>query len=136
VNRVFVDSSGFFALRTPDDPFHQHARQLFARANAERWQLLTTNFVVAETYALLLNRLLDGRRKAIEFLDMVSGDKYRIERVRAGDEARAIVLVRTHNDKTYSFCDALSFVVMERLRVKQVIAFDRHFHQYGRFKIL
>jgi predicted nucleic acid-binding protein len=67
---------------------------------------------------------------------MVLRDDYRIERVRAADETRAIALVRAHDDKTYSLCDAQSFVVMERLRIKEAIAFDRHFQQYGRFKIL
>jgi predicted nucleic acid-binding protein len=30
-------------------------------------------------------------------------------------------------DKGYSFCDAMSFVVMERPGVTFAIAFDRHF---------
>jgi uncharacterized protein len=51
-------------------------------------------------------------------------------------EKRAIALVRAHEDKAYSLCDALSFVVMERLRINQAIAFDRHFREYGRITIL
>jgi len=39
-------------------------------------------------------------------------------------------------DKDYSLCDALSFVVMERLGISEAIAFDRHFREYGRFTIL
>jgi len=41
-----------------------------------------------------------------------------------------------HTDKSYSLCDALSFVVMERLGVTEAISFDRHFREYGRFTIL
>jgi predicted nucleic acid-binding protein len=52
------------------------------------------------------------------------------------DEARAIAILRDHQDKAYSFCDALSFAVMERLGVTEVIAFDRHFREYGRLTIL
>ena len=52
------------------------------------------------------------------------------------DFARAISVLRDHQDKTYSFCDALSFVVMERLGVTEAIAFDRHFREYGRLTIL
>jgi predicted nucleic acid-binding protein len=37
---------------------------------------------------------------------------------------------------SYSFCDALSFVVMERLNIPEAIAFDRHFAEYGRFALL
>ena len=39
-------------------------------------------------------------------------------------------------DKMYALCDALSFVVMERLRIKEAIAFDRHFREYGRLTVL
>jgi predicted nucleic acid-binding protein len=45
-------------------------------------------------------------------------------------------LVREHQDKAYSLCDALSFVVMERLGIYEAIAFDRHFREYGRFALL
>jgi len=44
--------------------------------------------------------------------------------------------LRAHEDKSYSLCDALSFVVMERLRIREAIAFDQHFRAYGRFTIL
>jgi uncharacterized protein len=56
--------------------------------------------------------------------------------VRESDEESAIGLVRRHADKGYSLCDAMSFVVMERLGITEAIAFDRHFVEYGRFTIL
>ena len=52
------------------------------------------------------------------------------------DEALAISILREHQDKTYSFCDALSFMVMERLGVTEAMAFDRHFREYGKLTIL
>ncbi len=55
MNRVFVDTSGFFALLVPEDRHHAQARALYLRANAEQWSLATTNLVVVETYALLGN---------------------------------------------------------------------------------
>ena len=33
-------------------------------------------------------------------------------------------------------CDALSFIVMKRLRITDAIGFDRHVRQYGRFNLL
>jgi predicted nucleic acid-binding protein len=136
VKRVFVDSSGFFALLVQEDQFHEHARTLFQQAHTQRWRLVTTNVVVIEAYALFLIRSRGGRQDAIRFLDMITVDKYQVERIRKGDEERAIALVRDHQDKTYSLCDALSFTVMERLRIREAIAFDRHFRSYGRFTIL
>ena len=117
MKRVFVDSGGFFALLAAEDRLHDHARSLFSRANTERWRLVTTNAVVVETYSLLLVRSRGDRRSALAFLDMVSDDAYHVERVRKRDDERAIALLRAHEDKSYSLCDALSFVVMERLRI-------------------
>jgi len=136
VKSVFVDSSGFFALLVQEDQFHEHAHALFQQANTERWRLVTTNVVVIEAYALFLIRSHSRRRDAIKFLDMIAADKYRIERIRKADEDRAIALVHAHEDKAYSLCDALSFIVMERLQIREAIAFDRHFRSYGRFTIL
>ena len=38
--------------------------------------------------------------------------------------------------RCYSLCDALSFVIMERLDIADAIAFDRHFREYGGLTIL
>jgi len=97
---------------------------------------VTTNAVVVETYSLILVRSRTGRAGAISFLDMISADSFRVERIRRSDEIRAIRLLQQYADKDYSLCDALSFVVMERLDLHEAIAFDRHFHEYGRFVIL
>lgn len=136
MTRVFVDTGAFFALLVADDRSHARARALFEQATRERWRLVTTNAVVNETYALLLVRARDGRTRAISFLDGLAGSDVRVERIRAADEARAFELVRRHRDKSYSLCDAQSFVVMERLGLANAISFDRHFRDYGRFAVL
>jgi len=72
----------------------------------------------------------------LKFLDAVQGDAYDVVRVSRDDEAKAIELIIAHRDKMYSLCDALSFVVMERLRISEAIAFDQDFRSYGRFAVL
>lgn len=136
MKRVFVDTGGFLGLLVADDTSHARARELFAQANTERWRLVTTNAVVFETYSVLLVRSRDKRRAAMTFLDLVATGQCRIERVRRVDEERAVSTLRSHEDKTYSFCDALSFAVMERLSIHDAISFDRHFREYGRLTVL
>jgi hypothetical protein len=137
VKRVFVDSGGFFALLICEDAHHARARELFAQAKADGWELVTTNVVVIETYALLLNRSVQGRALAVRFLDWLDRvESTRRERITEEDEGKAVALVRDHDDKTYSLCDALSFTVMERLGIREAIAFDSDFRSYGRFTIL
>jgi predicted nucleic acid-binding protein len=91
---------------------------------------LLTNFIVAETHALLLNRLnADIARR------WVLDNAWPIERAREDDEARARVILRQYSDKTFSYTDATSFAIMERLGVKAAFAFDPHFRQHG-FQVL
>lgn len=136
MKRVFLDTGAFFAVLIPEDLHHERARALFTQAGEEGWQLVTTNMVVIETYVFLLNRARGGRPSALAFLDAIERDEYQIERVDESEEAAAFALVRAHEDKTYSLCDAMSFVVMERLNITEAIAFDRHFAEYGRFALL
>jgi predicted nucleic acid-binding protein len=136
VRRVFVDTSAFFALAVGKDGNHVRSRELFTQAERERWRLITTNAIIFETHALLLNCSRPGRETALNFLAAVDTDSYRVVRVRRTDEAKALTLLRAHADKLYSLCDAVSFVVMERLRIREAIAFDHDFRSYGRFAIL
>jgi uncharacterized protein len=138
LKRVFVDTGGFVALLVAEDRMHERAALLFETASHEHWTLVTTNMVLVETYSVLLARARDGRRSALAFIDAIeaSPDGITVERVRLEDEANAIALLRAHTDKSYSLCDALSFVVMERLGIADALAFDRHFREYGRFTVL
>jgi predicted nucleic acid-binding protein len=93
---------------------HGRADELFGLAQREAWRLVTTNAVVFETHALLLHRSRSGRETALRFLDAVQADTYDVVRVRKNDEEKAIAMIRAHEDKLYSLCGALSFVVMKR----------------------
>ena len=54
---VFADTSGFYAALDGTDPFHAEAARCFRQAKAENWRVVTTNYVVHETWALVQNRL-------------------------------------------------------------------------------
>jgi len=134
MRRVFVDTGGFYAALNRKDASHLIARRLFNRARRERWFLFTANFVVAETHALILTRV--GRESAEQFLRSVYAGRTNIIRAEEGDEQRARSIIELYADKDFSYCDAISFAVMERLDITEVIAFDEHFRQYGTFTTL
>ena len=134
MKRVFVDTGGFYSFTDADDEFHEKSCTLFEKAAAESWRLTTTNYVVAETHALILSRL--GRKIALGYLQGIFTGSTLVERVTKQDENDALQLLIAHRDKDYSFCDVTSFLIMERLKVFEVIAFDDHFRQYGKFIIL
>lgn len=127
--QVFIDSSAFFALATPRDRHHGEAIVIQRRLIAEHWQAFTTNLIVGETYTLLLARL--GR--TIAYRDIEAIRRSRVTRlvVSSVDENRAWEIIRHYQDKAFSFVDATSFAVMERLRITTAFSFDRDFDQYG-----
>ncbi len=136
MRRVFVDTSAFFAHLVAEDRHHSQARALFERAARESWTLVTTNAVVSETYTLIRVRARNGREVAVAFLDDIRDGLCAVERVGPIDEARAMDLLRQFGDKSYSFCDALSFMVMERLGLTDALAFDEDFRSYGKIVLL
>jgi predicted nucleic acid-binding protein len=126
---TFVDSSAFFALATRRDVNHEAARTIQNRLIGERWRLFTTNFVVAETHALVLNRV--NRALAFRMLQEIDRSATTtIVRVSPADEVRARTIIEQYQDKDFSLTDATSFAVMERLGLTTAFAFDRNFTQY------
>lgn len=72
-----------------------------------------------------------GGDHAFPFLTGLEAGNTVIVRVRASDEQRAKQVLHKYGDKEFSLVDALSFAVMERLRIPVAFVFDRHFTQYG-----
>ena len=54
-----------------------------------------------------------------------------VVRVSVADERRAWEIIGRYSDKNFSFTDATSFAVMERLHIQHVFTLDRDFVQYG-----
>ncbi len=112
---------------------HVEAVAIQRRMVAERMELFTTNYLVAETHSLALTRA--GRYRAVELLDhidrMAAQGRLAVIRIEAEDERRAREIVRQYDDKDFSLIDASSFAVMERLSIPNAFSFDRHFQQFG-----
>lgn len=52
------------------------------------------------------------------------------------DEKQGWELFASRKDKSYSFTDCTSFVVMKRLKITKCLALDSHFKQEGFEKVL
>ncbi len=48
----------------------------------------------------------------------------------------AMALLQARPDKTYSLCDAVSFVLMRKRKISEALATDHHFEQEGFQKLL
>lgn len=127
--RAFVDSSGYYAVIDRDDDAHADVMRELARLEREHWRLVTSNYVIAETHALVLNRV--GRTPALTFLRSFATRRTEVIRIDEDDERNARAIIERYTDKRFSLTDATSFAVMERLGIAYAFTFDSDFVQYG-----
>jgi predicted nucleic acid-binding protein len=126
VARILVDTSAVYALLDRGDDWHNAARDSLERLKNTRSEPFLTNFIVAECHALTLARLGAGLARSWLLTNV-----WAVERVTLDDEVSAKEIIRKYTDKTFSYTDATSFAVMERLGLRTALAFDPHFRQYG-----
>ncbi len=131
MSHVFVDTGAFFAALDAHDVRHTEAVTLLTSLRVRHLRLITTHDVVSETVTLLRARLTDGVKVALAFLDARDAGEFDVVYPDEIDRDRAEAILRAHRDKTYSYCDATSFAVMERFRIREALTFDKHFAQFG-----
>jgi predicted nucleic acid-binding protein len=127
---VFVDTGAWFGVVHPRDPDHR-ACVLALKETVQRGsKTVTTNLVLAETHALLLNRV--NRFVALRFLQRVRVPRLLV--VDSHDElehrARTDWIERFH-DQAFSLADAVSFAVMAERGIEEALTLDRHFRTAG-----
>ncbi|MGB9920096.1 MAG: type II toxin-antitoxin system VapC family toxin [Moorellales bacterium] len=127
---IMVDTSAWYAICDRTDKNHPRASDFFARV-AETEALATTDFILAETRALLNARL--GRTAAITFWQTLREADVPVFCIRESDLEAAWRILQSFRDQTFSLTDCTTFAVMERLRLERVFTFDRHFaiYRYG-----
>lgn len=127
---VFVDTSAFVALRNESEAEHEPAREALSGLIAEGAKLFTSNYVFAETYTALLVRV--GREEAVEWgRRFRAGEAIELVRVEPEVEERAWEILESHDDKRWSYVDAVSFALIERDGGGEAFAFDADFVQRG-----
>ena len=128
---VLIDTGAFYAMADSKEPNHMIATRTFEHITSTGARLFTTDFIMAESHALILTRL---RRvdKGLTFLNDIFTSRYTtIVRVTSADQTRALSLVNRYTDKLFSFTDATSFIIMERMNITHGFTFDSNFRQYG-----
>ncbi len=128
---VFVDTSALVALAHPADNNNLRAKAILnGLLIPGRYRPHTTMFVLAETQALVLRRTRQPPFAASYVARLYRGE-LTIIRVAEADEAAALGILTRYQDKFFSFTDAISFAVMERLGIRRVFSYDSDFDQYG-----
>ena len=127
VERIFVDTSAIYAYINAKDPDHDRIKGFL---NGFEGDLLTSNFVFDEIITLVLSRM--GHDQAVLTGQvLLNPNIFIMIRVGLSDERSAWELFVNRQDKTYSFTDWTSFVIMRKMDIIKFLAIDPHFPQEG-----
>ena len=129
---MFLDTSGLLCYLDHTEPGHVEACRLMIAAPRR----LTHSYVLAELVALAQARGLP-RRPVLEFLEGVMDGLF-VDVVYVDEELHreAVDLLSRRLDKTYSLCDAVSFLVMEARGMIEALTTDHHFEQAGFVRLI
>ncbi|WP_009633493.1 type II toxin-antitoxin system VapC family toxin [Synechocystis sp. PCC 7509] len=123
---MLLDTSGLLCYLHQDEPQHQEVVQLL---NGASNNLLTHSYVLAELIVLALVRRFPRPAVLIFVTNLL--DSPDIETVWVDEQLhrQAMQLLVDRQDKTYSLCDAVSFVLMRQRGIDEALTTDRHFEQ-------
>jgi predicted nucleic acid-binding protein len=125
---IFVDTSAFLATLNVGDRFHASAGVAWRAWLTKEVPLITSNYVVLETTALVQHRL-GVEAVATLHEDMIP--PLHVEWIDVSLHDLAINALLTLRQRQLSLVDCTSFVLMRHLGIRQVFTFDRHFGEQG-----
>jgi predicted nucleic acid-binding protein len=125
---VFLDTSGLYAVFDRDDANHSRAKSRWVEWLRQGAALLTNNYVLLETAALLQHRIGVMAVRALheDVIPLLQVDWISEEQHRAGMEAM-LAAAR----KKLSLVDCVSFQTMRNRGVRTAFCFDAHFREQG-----
>lgn len=129
---IFVDTSALYAVLDRDDRNHSAAKASWTRLLESGETLLTTNYVVVETTALVQSRL---GLQALQCLHTEVLPVLQVHWISEDEHRTAATGLLVAARKDLSLVDCTSFEVMRRLGLTSACAFDRHFGEQG-FRLL
>lgn len=125
---VFVDTSALVALLDARDDKHVACGRLWRTLLQEDAPLVTSSYVLVETYALVQRRLgLDAVRVlTADFLPLIT-----VDWVEEFIHGAALSALLTANRRDLSLVDCVSFETMRRRDITRAFALDTDFSTQG-----
>ena len=124
---MLVDTGAWYAVADASDRHHEEARRFYL-AQAPQGRFVTTDLIVAETWALVGAHL--SRAAALTFWETLRETRTSILTIDPVDLESAWHIVHAFPDQTFSFVDCTTFALMARVGIDEAFAFDTHFLVY------
>ncbi|MBN1671528.1 MAG: PIN domain-containing protein [Kiritimatiellae bacterium] len=124
----FVDTSALLAVLDRDDDNHAKAKRGWQRLLAAKEPLVTTSYVLVETFAILQHRI------GLAAARTLNDDIYPILTVDWIGQTlheKGAGSVLASGRRKLSLVDCVSFDVMRQRGLRRVFAFDKHFSEQG-----
>lgn len=123
---VFVDTSGIIALMDRGQPLCPTATRTWEALVDAETQLLTSNYVIVETMALLQRRL--GVEAVQEFLMRIH-PLLEVVWVNEGLHEAGVGNVLAARRRDLGLVDCISFEIMRAHGITRAFAYDKHFDE-------
>lgn len=127
-NSVFIDTSAFYAIIDRSDLFHEPSGEAWSLLLQTERCLITSNYVILETTALLQNRI--GQKAALIF----NNDILRVVDVHWITQIiheSSIELWKNQGRRNLSLVDCSSFILMGQTQCSEAFSMDKHFTDQG-----
>ncbi len=111
---MLVDTGAWYAIADASDRYHEEASRFYTE-QAGRRPFVTTELIVAETWALLHSHL--GRSAALIFWEALRATRTPILIPEPVDLEAAWHIAQAFPDQDFSFVDCTTFALMERLGI-------------------
>jgi len=129
---MLLDTSGLYCYFDKDDLFHDKAVEFFESADF----MLVSDYVLSEFIPLCRTRGLK-RIQTLAFVEEILYSPF-IDKVWTTEfhYLEALNLLKSRQDKSYSLCDAVSFILMRERGLDRALTTDKHFEQEGFLRLL
>ncbi|MFM2060451.1 MAG: hypothetical protein RLZZ507_121 [Cyanobacteriota bacterium] len=129
---MLIDTSGLLCLHYPTEPLHSLACTAYKKATVR----LTHSYIIAE-YVALANARRFPRSSILAFvIDLLDNPDIETVWINESLYRKAIDLLMIRQDKSYSLCDSISFVLMRERGINEALTTDKHFEQEAFIRLL
>lgn len=131
---VVVDTCGWLSLTDDDEPRHDEVVRVLARLWRRRGAVITTDYVLDETFTLVFKRLTAAKaRRFVAAIEAARKDEsLRLEHVSPDRFDAALKLRLKLADKpSISFTDVTTMTIMREIGCTAIVTGDAHFKHVG-----
>ncbi len=125
---MFIDTSALLAVLDADDNSHEISLKVWKNVLSTDEELVTTNYILLETFALVQHRLGMEAVKALQE-DIIP--VMEVEWVTEAIHKTAVVMLFMAAKRRLSLVDCVSFTVMRQSEINNAFTLDMHFREQG-----